>query len=101
MHCLKLIKRFSPDFKILSRSMSGKGKDVTSFDYLVLGAGSGGIASARRATEFGVKTGIIEHGRLGGTCVSLLHSLQLQDVNFVDSGAEWVIAVLYSLYSID
>ena len=28
---------------------------VKHFDYLVLGGGSGGIASARRAAEFGVK----------------------------------------------
>ena len=45
-------------------------KEVKNFDYLLLGAGSGGIASARRAAEFGVKVGIIEHGPLGGTCVS-------------------------------
>ena len=41
-----------------------------SFDYLVIGGGSGGIASARRAAEFGIKVGLVEHGRLGGTCVS-------------------------------
>ena len=40
------------------------------FDYLVLGGGSGGIASARRAAEFGVSVGLIESSRLGGTCVS-------------------------------
>lgn len=40
------------------------------YDYLVIGAGSGGLASARRAAQYGVKTAIIEHGRLGGTCVS-------------------------------
>ncbi len=40
------------------------------YDYLVIGAGSGGLASARRAASYGVKTAIIEHGRLGGTCVS-------------------------------
>lgn len=45
--------------------------EITNVDYLVLGAGSGGIASARRATEFGISAAIIEHGRLGGTCVSL------------------------------
>lgn len=39
------------------------------FDYLVIGGGSGGIASARRAAEFGVKVGLIEKQRLGGTCV--------------------------------
>ena len=40
------------------------------FQYLVLGGGSGGIASARRAAEFGVSVGLIEKQALGGTCVS-------------------------------
>ena len=40
------------------------------FDYLVLGAGSGGIASVRRAGEFGIRGAVIEKGPLGGTCVS-------------------------------
>jgi glutathione reductase (NADPH) len=40
------------------------------YDYLVIGAGSGGLASARRAASYGIKTAVIEHGRLGGTCVS-------------------------------
>lgn len=43
------------------------GKKV--FDYLVIGGGSGGIASARRAAEFGARVALIEKGRLGGTCV--------------------------------
>jgi len=41
------------------------------FDYLVVGGGSGGIASARRAAEFGVKVGLVEGSRLGGTCVNV------------------------------
>lgn len=41
------------------------------FDYLVIGGGSGGIASARRAREFNVSVGLVEFTRLGGTCVSL------------------------------
>ena len=41
------------------------------FDYLVLGGGSGGVASARKAASFGAKVGIIEHQRLGGTCVNV------------------------------
>lgn len=45
--------------------------EVKSVDYLVIGAGSGGIASARRSTEFGVKAVIAEHGPLGGTCVNV------------------------------
>lgn len=40
------------------------------FDLLVLGAGSGGIACARRAAEYGAKVGIVEANRLGGTCVN-------------------------------
>ena len=45
---------------------------VQSFDYLVLGGGSGGLGSARRASSrFGVKTAVIEHGRIGGTCVNV------------------------------
>ena len=41
------------------------------FDYLVLGAGSGGIASARRAAQHGAKVAVVERGRLGGTCVNV------------------------------
>jgi len=43
----------------------------THFDYLVLGAGSGGVASARRAASYGAKVAIIEKARLGGTCVNV------------------------------
>ena len=42
-----------------------------SFDYLVIGGGSGGIASARRAAEFGAKVALVEKARLGGTCVGI------------------------------
>ena len=44
------------------------------FKYLVLGGGSGGIASARRAAEFGISVGLIEKANLGGTCVSVLYT---------------------------
>ena len=47
------------------------GDDEYDFDYLVIGAGSGGIASARRAATYGAKVGVIEKGRLGGTCVNV------------------------------
>jgi glutathione reductase (NADPH) len=40
------------------------------FDLFVIGAGSGGIATARRAAEYGAKVGVAEMGRLGGTCVN-------------------------------
>src|SRR6266542_6411076 len=42
------------------------------YDYLVIGGGSGGLASARRAGSYGFKVGLIESsGRLGGTCVNV------------------------------
>lgn len=41
------------------------------FDYLVIGAGSGGVASARRAASYGAKAAVIEGSRLGGTCVNV------------------------------
>lgn len=43
---------------------------ATTFDYLVLGGGSGGLASARRAAQLGARAAVVEKGRLGGTCVS-------------------------------
>ena len=44
---------------------------ATHFDYLVIGGGSGGIASARRAAAYGAKTAVIESGAIGGTCVNV------------------------------
>ncbi|XP_062985105.1 glutathione reductase, mitochondrial [Elgaria multicarinata webbii] len=44
---------------------------ATAFDYLVLGGGSGGLASARRAAELGARAAVVERGRLGGTCVNV------------------------------
>ncbi|HEX3597099.1 MAG TPA: glutathione-disulfide reductase [Polyangiaceae bacterium] len=41
------------------------------FDYLVLGGGSGGVASARRAALHGKRVAIVESGRYGGTCVNV------------------------------
>lgn len=42
-----------------------------SFDLLVIGAGSGGMATARRAAALGAKVGVVESGALGGTCVNV------------------------------
>jgi glutathione reductase (NADPH) len=39
------------------------------FDLIVLGAGSGGVAGARRAAAHGARVAIIEASRVGGTCV--------------------------------
>ena len=40
-------------------------------DYLVIGGGSGGLASARRAASYGARVALIESGALGGTCVNV------------------------------
>src|SRR5690606_18641556 len=41
------------------------------FDYLSIGAGSGGIASANRAAMRGAKAAVIEANAVGGTCVNV------------------------------
>ncbi|OJG17326.1 glutathione reductase [Enterococcus canis] len=41
------------------------------FDYIVIGGGSGGIASANRAGMHGAKVLLIEGNQLGGTCVNV------------------------------
>ena len=51
--------------------MSSANGDEYDFDYLVIGGGSGGIASARRAASYGAKVAVVENSRLGGTCVNV------------------------------
>lgn len=41
------------------------------FDFVVLGGGSGGVASARRAAALGKRVALVEAARLGGTCVNV------------------------------
>lgn len=41
------------------------------YDLLVVGGGSGGLAHAQRAAEYGVNVAVVEHGPLGGTCVNV------------------------------
>ncbi len=43
---------------------------METYDYLVIGAGSGGLASARRAARHGAKVALVAGGPLGGTCVN-------------------------------
>jgi glutathione reductase (NADPH) len=39
------------------------------FDMITIGAGSGGVASSRRAGSYGARVAICEERRVGGTCV--------------------------------
>lgn len=41
------------------------------FDLLVIGGGSGGLAAAQRAAEYGARVAVVEKARLGGTCVNV------------------------------
>jgi len=42
------------------------------YDLIIIGAGSGGFASAVQANELGLKTLIINYGlAVGGTCVNV------------------------------
>lgn len=41
------------------------------YDYFVIGAGSGGVRSARIAASLGAKVGIAEFKAVGGTCVNV------------------------------
>jgi dihydrolipoamide dehydrogenase len=57
------------------------------FDIVVLGGGSGGYAAALRAVQLGFTVGMIEKGKIGGTCLhrgciptkALLHSAEVAD----------------------
>jgi len=41
------------------------------YDLVVIGGGSGGLAAAQRAAEYGARVALAEPGPLGGTCVNV------------------------------
>ncbi|MGN6446390.1 dihydrolipoyl dehydrogenase [Amnibacterium sp.] len=59
-----------------------------SFDLVVLGGGSGGYATAIRASELGMSVALIEKDKVGGTCLhrgciptkALLHAAEVADL---------------------
>lgn len=64
--------RLSSISRQFSSSPSAMAPITKECDYLVIGGGSGGLASARRASGwYGAKTIAIESNRLGGTCVNV------------------------------
>ena len=61
---------------------------MADFDVLVLGAGSGGYSCALRAAQLGLSVGLVEKGKVGGTCLhigciptkALLHAAEVADL---------------------
>ncbi|KAH7345946.1 hypothetical protein BKA66DRAFT_478515 [Pyrenochaeta sp. MPI-SDFR-AT-0127] len=62
------LSRLSSHFSTSSPTMAANIKEC---DYLVIGIGSGGIASGRRAAKHGAKVIAVESSRYGGTCVNV------------------------------
>ncbi|MBI4182828.1 MAG: glutathione-disulfide reductase [Proteobacteria bacterium] len=66
-------------------------------DLFVIGAGSGGIACARRAASYGARVAVAEEGRIGGTCVNrgcvpkklLVYAAQFRDAFEDAAGFGW------------
>jgi dihydrolipoamide dehydrogenase len=42
---------------------------ATEYDLVILGGGTGGYVAAIRASQLGLKTAVVEKGKLGGTCL--------------------------------
>jgi glutathione reductase (NADPH) len=65
------------------------------YDLIVIGGGSGGVATANEAARLGAKCALIESGRLGGTCVNLgcvpkkVMWLAAHQADSINHGHEW------------
>ena len=67
------------------------------YDLLVLGGGSGGVAAARRAGALGARVGLCEERQVGGTCVHrgcipkklLVHASQFPGLLEMAGGYGW------------
>ncbi len=68
--------------------MSDQRNDSNPYDVVILGGGSGGYATAFRATELGLSVALIEKDKFGGTCLhkgcvptkALLHAAEVADL---------------------
>jgi dihydrolipoamide dehydrogenase len=75
--------------------------EVSGYDIVILGGGSGGYACALRAAELGKRVALVEKGKVGGTCLhrgciptkALLHAAEVADMAR-ESGTFGVLATL-------
>jgi phytoene dehydrogenase-like protein len=59
---------------------NSNGNNTFDYDYLVIGGGSGGVSSAKRAAQlYGKNVAIVEGNRWGGTVRSVVYSTVLLD----------------------
>src|SRR3712207_2761743 len=78
---------------------------MATFDLLVLGAGSGGYACALRAAQLGLRVGLVEKDKVGGTCLhrgciptkAILHAAEVADA----ARGGWQFGVHASIDKID
>src|SRR5215470_7858942 len=55
----------------MAAAQARNGSMADDYDLVVIGGGSGGLAAAQRAAEYGARVVLVESGPLGGTCVNL------------------------------
>src|SRR5205823_10246254 len=76
-----------PDFSNRRHTWEQNVSESNTYDVVILGGGSGGYATAFRATELGLSVALIEKDKVGGTCLhrgciptkALLHAGELAD----------------------
>lgn len=58
--------------RYIANHLTAMAPTAKSYDYIVIGGGSGGSGAARRAAGwYGARTLLVEHGKSGGTCVNV------------------------------
>jgi glutathione reductase (NADPH) len=69
------------------------------YDFLVIGAGSGGVRAARLAATYGARVAVVEEYRVGGTCVIrgcvpkklFVYASRFADLFDIASGFGWTV----------